>query len=636
VLRAFVSAIVLCVSATPDLVRAQSPRGGAPAGTAQAPAPRRSNGRAASPSIRVLRATALSLLATLAEEARGYEDQVLRVRVQAKAADALWDADAAAARGIFIKAWDAAEVFDRETAERSASGDGGSSAAGAVNRPSLRPEVLRLVALRDPELGESFLRRLTGEREPDSETSRHEAQSEHPDVSKPLPPALIQRLRLARQLLGVDQTERASAFAAPALAHATPNGIAFLSALREKDQAAADRLYQALLSREVTDPAADANTVSILSSYVFTPFLVVTVSRDGATQIARLRDSVTEALAAPSLRAAFMQAAASMLLRPPAPPDQDYTSAGRAGEAFVVARLLPLFEQYSPQLVPALRERLSMLAPDVPEATRQRWDGVLSKGFGPEASAANEIQDALNQAGSASSIAGRDDAYVRAAVAAAKAGDARAQEFADKIDSQELRERVRAYVDFVAVERALAEKEIERALQLSRSGELTHLQRVWVYTEAAKLLIKVDLPGALQLLDEAAAEARRMNPSGSDKVRALTAIATRLADIQRSRAWELMTEAVKAANKIDNFPADEGHVGVQLQARGSLWSVDLSAPAFDLTGVFVSLAREEPERAIELARSLSGAAPRSAALIAIARTLLSSGKRSAAPTQLRV
>src|SRR3954465_5541987 len=37
------------------------------------------------------RMTALSLLTALADEAKGYHDQVLRARVQARAADALWD-----------------------------------------------------------------------------------------------------------------------------------------------------------------------------------------------------------------------------------------------------------------------------------------------------------------------------------------------------------------------------------------------------------------------------------------------------------------------------------------------------------------------------------------------------------------
>jgi len=41
------------------------------------------------------RTVAISLLTSLADESRSYQDQTLRARVQARAADALWDSDGA-------------------------------------------------------------------------------------------------------------------------------------------------------------------------------------------------------------------------------------------------------------------------------------------------------------------------------------------------------------------------------------------------------------------------------------------------------------------------------------------------------------------------------------------------------------
>src|SRR6185295_12124116 len=56
------------------------------------------------------RASARSLLLSLASDARTFRDQSVRARSQARIADALWSVDGEQARSLFRKAWDAAEV----------------------------------------------------------------------------------------------------------------------------------------------------------------------------------------------------------------------------------------------------------------------------------------------------------------------------------------------------------------------------------------------------------------------------------------------------------------------------------------------------------------------------------------------
>src|SRR5207302_6739008 len=91
--------------------------------------------------------------------------------------------------------------------------------------------------------------------------------------------AMAQRLSLARQLLDTD-ISRALQFADPALGTITMESLNFLSYLREKDAVAADRRYTALLAGSANSLSSDANTVSLLSSYLFTPHLFITF--DGA------------------------------------------------------------------------------------------------------------------------------------------------------------------------------------------------------------------------------------------------------------------------------------------------------------------------------------------------------------------
>src|ERR1043166_5634381 len=47
------------------------------------------------------RSVAISLVTTLADEARSFKDQTRRARVQARAADVLWDSDPERARELF-------------------------------------------------------------------------------------------------------------------------------------------------------------------------------------------------------------------------------------------------------------------------------------------------------------------------------------------------------------------------------------------------------------------------------------------------------------------------------------------------------------------------------------------------------
>jgi len=66
------------------------------------------------------RTVAISLVTSLADEARSFKDQTRRARVQARAADVLWDTDPERARELFRRAWEAAETVDADAAKKRA------------------------------------------------------------------------------------------------------------------------------------------------------------------------------------------------------------------------------------------------------------------------------------------------------------------------------------------------------------------------------------------------------------------------------------------------------------------------------------------------------------------------------------
>ena len=574
------------------------------------------------------RTIAISLVNTLADDARSFKDQTRRARVQARAADVLWDSDPERARELFRRAWEAAEVVDAESAKKRAEEMKRLESAGepVVVRggPSLRSEVLRLVAKRDRKLGEEFLKAL----DEAAEKARADAAADERRNSG-FRMAGSQRLQLARRLLEDGEIERALEFAAPALDSVNVDTIFFLSALREKNAQAADNAYATLLARAVRDPNSDANTVSGLSSYLFTPFLYVTFEKSGGSNQNRQREPMPPPAVDAALRDNFLKVAFQILMQPMAAPDQDRTTHGPTGKYLIIKRLLPLFEQHAPDLAPGLRTQMTALASAVPPAFQQGENRAVSNGILPESEEGDPLQRMQERLDRATKADDRDAIYADYAVALTGDGDPRGRELVDKIENTELRKSVKAYTDFQLVDSAVQKKDVAEVSRLVKSGELTSIQKVWALTSAAKLVIASERSRATDMLEEALAESRRISASDPDRARALTGVAAGFAEIDRVRAWEILNEVVKAANNAEAFTGEDSQIYARLQTKFMVVMNAASAQDFDLLAVFRHLANADLLRAIQLAKTFTGEAPRAVATLAIARSVLEKRKEVA-------
>lgn len=574
------------------------------------------------------RATAITLATSLADEARSFHDEQLRARVQMRAADALWESDAEQARALFRRAWDSADSADREAfrlfeESRNAQEQGGRYAGSGP--PNLRGEVLRLVARRDRALGEEFLARLAEERERENQNLAIKADNAptQPTADPEKPPfAIAQRIQLAREFLEEGDTERAMQVADKALDIVTTRGINFLSMLREKDPAAADKRFAAMFQRAAADPSSDATHVSVLSSYAFTPFMTLVVRGNGQNHTSMERDKIVAPNMSPELRAAFLRASAQILLRPVPTADQDRTLAGRGGLYFTIARLLPLFDQYAADFSPELRAQMGALAPDAPESFRTGTNKMLTRGLVPDETHRDEGQEALENADRASTPADRDLSFARAAMVAARKGDIGARELVDKIQDSEMRKSARAFVDFSLISRAIDRKEAQEALRLTRTGELTSIHRVWALTQIARLVKQTDTKSAGEILDEAATEARRIGGTDPERTRALVGVATRMYEVDRTRAWEIVAEAIKAANAATGFTGEDAEIVSRFHTSRGTSTTNFNVESFDLNGIFGLLARDDLFRAVEMAKTFTGETPRAIATLAIIRAIL--------------
>ncbi|HEX7314787.1 MAG TPA: hypothetical protein VF297_12750 [Pyrinomonadaceae bacterium] len=602
--------------------------------SAQTPAPRKAERPRqpkgeADPLAAQRRAQAVALLTSLADEANGFRDETLRARAQARAADALWETDPEKARQLFRRAWDAADSADREAQRKldeeikSQLKRGGTAMTSTP--PDLRREVLRLAARRERALGEEMLAQLRKAAEEAADAAR-------PDAGEATPSAdTSQRLGLAREMLEEGDTARALQFAEPALVRADMQSVAFLTKLREKDAATADRLYAALVARAESDPVADANTVSVLTSYVFTPYVFFTATPRGGTSTSTIARSVeTLPEVAPALRASVLRAAARVLLRPQTAEEYESTSSGRVGTYLVIRRLLPFFEPHAPDLAAPLNARAALLAADVPENTRAN-ESAGNFAYKPKrdesAPQRDPVQEALDRAERTAGVAERDDIYAAAAVNASWRGDARADELLAKINDPDLARRARKVIDFSFAHYALEKKEAEAAVTRARKGELTPFERAWAYERAADIIGKTDRARALSLLEESANEARRIDNNDPDRARALTALAARYEKLDRPRAWEFMAEAARAANSAPAFTGEDGKMTIQFRTKHSGWITDFNVREFDLPEVLSALSEDNWDRAVQLAQSFTNEAARVTAVVALGRAaLLKKGK----------
>jgi len=571
--------------------------------------------REVDPEIQQRRSIALSALQSLAIEARSYRDEPLRARVQARVADALWDQDREGARSLFRRAWDVAEELETGTTTATASAPG----RLAQNRPArpranLRREILQLAARRDRDLGEEFLRRMAAK----DQAQAAQSNDASTNASQMSAAEMAERFRLAGDFLRAGEVERALQFADPALIKVTTGSIYFLLALRELNAAAADARFARLVVIAGQDSESDANTVSLLTTYAFTPSVVLTVSPNGfPSSVAGLPHPPPDF--PPAFRKIFFQVVANILLRPLAQIDQ--SSAGRSGTYFIATRLFPLFQQFAPELAPAISAQMVALGPEAAQATANAGDRSVNRGMddnGKRDSNEDELKDRLDRAQGSDA---RDRAYAFAAMRAAEEGDQRAREFLDKIDDLDTRAGVRRFVDYNFIRSFLQQKHADEALALIRKAELNHTLRAHFITQVAALLADKDRVRAIDLLDEALTETRRIDAGTADRAYCLVALLAQFSKLDKVRSWQLMSETVKAANAVADFTGDNGRTSQLLEGKFSIqMGTELATPTA-LTDLFASLAEDNFYQAIDVARTFSGEAPRAMVMISVARAV---------------
>ena len=89
----------------------------------------------------------------------------------------------------------------------------------------------------------------------------------------------------------------------------------------------------------------------------------------------------------------------------------------------------------------------------------------------------------------------------------------------------------------------------------------------------------------------------------------------------RVRAWEIVDEVVKEANRLEDFTG-EASITFPLMTVGGARFIRIGGADFSLSNLFRALAKDDLYRTVDLAKSFKYEAARAAVTIAIARSIL--------------
>jgi hypothetical protein len=307
----------------------------------------------------------------------------------------------------------------------------------------------------------------------------------------------------------------------------------------------------------------------------------------------------------------------------PVQPGQDQTASDVLYKYTAIHAFIPFFQEFaSPELTAGLRAQLEVLSSMIPPNRRRKEEESVREPAAPPKPTPDREQSLIDRVDRAKTSAEQDQLYFQLALLREDAVDFKARDYADKIADGELRQAVRTYVDVSMAWKAIEKKDPERALEIVRTGELPRLWKVWTMARAARMLARMERERSLQILDDAGAEARRMDGSDADRPRAFLAVATALLAIDRNRGWDLMTDAVKAANSAPDFTGADGQLAFRINVKSYRSMHQHGMPEFNVAEVFRSLANEDLDRATALARVFEREAPRANAVMAVALALL--------------
>lgn len=579
----------------------------------------------------------LALARQAGDDAVSLDDKRSAARIQAAAADLFWPREQEYARKLFQRAYDAASAYYRESKDDNLDRVGSSS----TNRQDVRLEVIRAASKRDPVFGRELTDKYIEEKQRELQERRNQSGAQSPADNRMfgnVDPAADDLLRTASSLLDVDLKAAVELGQRSLAAGVTQGTPGFLAQLAGRDRAAADRLYLFALDRLLANPGAMASQLLLLGAYPFGENQVLV--SDGNNTNGLGFGAVRNFQIDPGLVGRFLATAMTMIART-AEMNQAQVpdAASRAGVMLFAARVFePKVNQYKPELMDQWRLLEGQVAAVTdPQASNQinqvaqqaaRNQPSNGQQVGPPLDASDRIKAMLDRAQQTSNFDQRDSLYYSAAALAQNSGDvARATEIIGRISNLDFRRQVRDWINFDAATAAVRDKRFDDAHRYALEVSATDQRAYLLFEIARAALDQKDRQRAIELLDEAAKKAADADNT-RDKLRALLGIAHLYASFDPSRAFEVMTDAIHAANKVPSYGPDDARLirSLETPGGGSSSMTVQNVEGFDLSRALQQLASADFDRTLALAQSLESKSLKLAAIVAVGASAFEKSK----------
>lgn len=543
----------------------------------------------------------------IAVESRNYDDQLLRVRVQAKVADLLWPDEPAYAREMIITAFD--DLIESK------------SKADVSARYNLRADILNIVGKHDAKLVSELIAKMSEKTDEKREYLQRETVEQISERG-------AHYIDLSLVSLRNNDNGQAVNYAKSSLKEGrSPIFLGFLYQLHRKDPEAADKLFLEALSL-LRQGGSDPNDVLFLGLYLFTPGENHFTTINNQLIISKGVNFSMAPQPPIGLLRSYLQTAAVVITRFTIVPGQPGTSDQIMLKRFALQQLLPLFERYEPSLAVAMEAELARLGPEQPDLRsdastslmdKAKLDSLFSEGL--------SVSDIISRIEQLPDRGQRDHYFFEAArgsVEREKLEDAKA--FAGKINENSLKGSTFEWIFYTAARKAVLRGDMEEASKIA-SSELTQERRAIIYYQIASAwLDRGQYSIANQEVNTAIVEVDKVEDH-AQRAQMYIYLAASIAKHDPYRAFELMELVINQINAAKKFELGKGQITFRFRTpTGAEYSFTLSQ-GITLLSVVPQLASADYIRTVSLFRGLQKDEVRSYVMIEACQTVLKTTKK---------
>jgi hypothetical protein len=541
---------------------------------------------------------ALLLLDQLFDKTQSFDDERLKIKVQARIADLLWPYDEARSRRLFEEAF-------RAISSAKFSNQGGMPAAlpSASPQAQLRGEVLRLVSQHDSRLAETLIKSVA------DEASKAESTS-------PSQPAVISSaqsdlyLQAATGLISTDTTQALQLAKTSLQGGLSSSLLPILFSLRQTNPPMADDLFGAALVAAQRDTEHVGTNIQMLAAYALPDYRTAMLSSPDYSQVPTAAGQEGN-----SITTGFLNFAYNALMGKSNAAQTGSPGMFNVADYYTAQQLLPYYTRYMPDKVTAFRTMIDMMTHNIPPGAGD----MISRLSQPSSS-----EDLVKNAEATSDPMQKDIFYLRAVSQMTGSQDFdKALSLLDKVDNKELGAALDSVVRTQATQFYLNKKDIDSAYNYAKDASDVLRRSALLASIARALLSKKDTVRATEILNTAEKLIDKAD-DGLDKASAMLIITDAKSRLDPEMGFASMEATVKAFNDAD---ASASSNNAPKKAGGSSFIAAMLAKTFkkdtsDFGQEFTLLSRTDFNRTLSLAQSLKKPERSVQAQLAVCRAVL--------------